>query len=99
MLLNSSDERWVELPAPDEPKDSEPGFSLASAMSSRTLFAGSSGGTTSTLVIEATKITGSKSFAASYVMFGYSALLIDITPVGAISSVYPSGAARATTSA
>jgi hypothetical protein len=42
-----------------------PASFFASAMSSATFFAGSSTGTASTLVIEAMKITGSKSFAAS----------------------------------
>ena len=65
MLLNSSADMCVELPAPEEANDSLPGSFFASAISSATLFAGESGGTISTLVIEATNSTGSRSFAAS----------------------------------
>ena len=65
MLLNSSAVRCVELPAPEEAKVSLPGSFFASATSSATFFAGSSLGTASTLLIEAMKITGSRSLAAS----------------------------------
>ena len=65
MLLKSSPERCVELPAPDEANDSLPGCAFASATSSTTDFAGTSGGTVSTLVIDVVKDTGSRSFDAS----------------------------------
>ena len=54
MLLNSSADMCVDAPAPEEAKVSLPGSFLASAISSATVFAGESGGTISTLVIEAT---------------------------------------------
>ena len=63
--LKSSADMWVELPAPEEAKLSLPGSRFASAISSWTLCAGESGGTMSTLVMEAMKTTGCRSFAAS----------------------------------
>ena len=68
-------------------------------ISSVTFFAGRSTGTASTLVIEAMKITGSKSFAASKLIDLNSALLMAITPVVAIRIVYPSAGDFATASA
>ncbi|GAB7546620.1 hypothetical protein CS8_063050 [Cupriavidus sp. 8B] len=46
MDLNSSPDKCVELPAPDEAKLSEPGLLLASATSSGTVVTGRLGDTT-----------------------------------------------------
>jgi hypothetical protein len=63
--LNNSSARWVELPTPDDPNESVPGFSLASAINSFTVFTPASGLTTSTVGVEVRSATGSKSFMMS----------------------------------
>ena len=52
-------------PLPAEPKVSLPGFALASAISSVTVFAGTDGCTTSTRGATCVRLTGAKSFTGS----------------------------------
>ena len=63
--LNSSPDKWIELPLPEEAKLSSPGFSLTSAISSATEWTSTSGLTTSTLGTVATSVTGAKSLIGS----------------------------------
>ncbi|MNO01943.1 hypothetical protein D3C81_2222200 [compost metagenome] len=53
MFLNSSPERWVELPEPEEAKEYFPGFAWASLIRSATLETGRSLLTMSTLLMDA----------------------------------------------
>ena len=63
--LNSSPERWIEVPLPLDAKVSLPGSFFAASISSRTLLGGKEGAATSTLGTPATSETGAKSRTAS----------------------------------
>ena len=65
MSLNSSPPRCMKLPTPAEAYGTPPGFSLASATSSLTDLAGSSGLTTSTFGAEARNAIGAKHLIGS----------------------------------
>ena len=64
-IFRSSPERCCALPLPDEEKFSLPGFFFATAMNSRTFFAGKDGCTSSRLGAVANTATGAKSFTGS----------------------------------
>ena len=59
IVLNSSPDRWIEVPLPEEPKFS--GCLRASSISSLTFVAGTLLLTTSRLGVDARKLTGVKS--------------------------------------
>src|SRR5262249_25003657 len=63
---------------------SAPGFALAKAISSFTLFAGSDDCTTSTCVLVFTKVTGAKSRNASYDVFCTSGVIQVVLPAMAM---------------
>ena len=65
MRLNSSPERCVDVPVPDEAKVILPGFALAWAMNSVTDLAGEEFGTTMRLGYRQISVTGAKSVNAS----------------------------------
>ena len=65
MLLNSSPDRCCDVPLPLEAKVYLPGFFFISAMSSATVFAGTSLFTTSMLGTRAISVIGTKSFTGS----------------------------------
>src|SRR5688572_25156090 len=85
--LNSSPDRWIEVPLPLEAKLMVPGLDLATATSSGTVFAGTDGCATSTFGTPATSTIGAKSFAASYGIFAYRLVLIACVPTVPISNV------------
>ena len=64
-LLNNSSDRCGLVPMPGEPTVSVPGFALASAITSFTVFAGTEGCTAITSVTSDISDTGSKSFSES----------------------------------
>ena len=64
-LLSSSTVRCTEVPTPPEPKLSLPGFLRASSMSSFIVLTGTEGCTTSTLRVNASHVTGARSFSGS----------------------------------
>src|SRR4029079_7266367 len=71
IVLNSSPDRWIDVPLPDDAKLSLPGFAFAYAISSCTDLNGNDGLTTSTFGTPATRITGAKSLTWSYGIFLY----------------------------
>ena len=74
---------------------SSPGFVFAYAINSAIDFTGTAGPTTITNGVDATRLTGAKSFKLSYGIFGSSAGLIVSGPGEPSRIVYPSGAAFA----
>jgi hypothetical protein len=74
--LNTSPIRWCAVPIPAEPYVSLPGFALACAINSGTVFAGIDGFTTSTFGTIATTVIGAKSRWKSYGSFGYALVAI-----------------------
>ncbi len=97
-IAKASQARCCVLPIPEEPQENSPGFALICATSSRTLPAVTVGATASTLgtttmsAIGAMSRIGSK---PSFIMCG----AIAWAELVATRSVWPSGAARAVTSA
>jgi hypothetical protein len=87
ITLNSSPDKWIDVPLPLEAKLIAPGLSFASLINSATVFAGTEGCATSTFGTPATRMTGAKSFAASYGIFAYRLGLIACVPTVPISSV------------
>jgi hypothetical protein len=69
MLLNSSPDRWIEVPLPELAKFSLPGLALATRARSCTelmpYFCALAGLSTSTLGTPATSVIGTKSFTWS----------------------------------
>ena len=70
MSLNSSAARWLLVPAPPDAKESFPGLARASAMSSCTVFTGTSLLTTRTLGVKQSCEIGAKSRIGSNGTFG-----------------------------
>src|SRR5688572_14273176 len=89
--------RCCGLPFPDEPKFNSPGLALASATSSCTDFAGTSGFTTSRNWMRATCVTGSRSVSGSNGCLPRCGLT-ENTLSGASNQVCPSGGLFATRS-
>ncbi|MNY42700.1 hypothetical protein D3C86_1776160 [compost metagenome] len=87
MVLNNSPATCSDVPTPGVPNCSAPGLDLASAISSCTFLAGTDGLTTSTLGVEASRITGVKSLTMSYGILLYSAPLIECVPTVPSASV------------
>jgi hypothetical protein len=96
MDLSISTARNCDVP-PEVADVNCPGRAFASAISSFTFFTGREGCTTSTVCVSASWLTIVKSLIESNGSFAKS---VGFTACGvvAISTVYPSGAARATTS-
>ena len=65
VVLSSSPQRWLVVPLPPEAKLSEPGFALASAISSARFAAPSEGCTTIMFGVVAALVTGVRSFCGS----------------------------------
>jgi hypothetical protein len=86
---------WVLVPTPPEPKNSLPGCALASAISSATLFAFTAGFTTITCGTERAVTMWAKLLRGSNGNVGTrpAAIAYDTSTA---TSVWPSGAARAT---
>jgi len=63
--LNFSELIWTALPMPTEPNEIDPGFALASAMNSCTVFHGRVTGVIITLALEPSINTDARSLAAS----------------------------------
>ena len=74
--LNNSPDRCGLVPRPAEPKVMVPGFALASAMNSFTVFAGTDGCTVRMFGDSTTSEIGAKSRSASYGSFAYMLGLI-----------------------
>jgi hypothetical protein len=86
ITLNNSPDRWVPVATPEEPNESLSGFSLASAISSLTLFTPTDGCTTRILGVVETSAIGAKSRAKSNDRLGLTTALIGCAMV-AIRSV------------
>src|SRR5215211_8438657 len=92
MLLNNSPERWLVEPGPAEAKLILPGWLLASAISSWTLFAGTAGFTIRTIGATANNAIGARSFAGSYGRPLVNSVWLTTSGPGAVcSNVYRPG--------
>lgn len=85
--LNISIARCAPPPLPDVPELSCPGFALASAMNSLSVFAGSAACTVTRYGVTAASVIGAKSRTGSYARFAYMLTLVDIELIEHISSV------------
>src|SRR6187200_3171124 len=74
--LNSSTERWLPPPGPDEPNASSLGRCLASAMNSLSVLTGNEGCTTTTCGVKPIIVMGTKSLIGSYVILDWSTALL-----------------------
>ncbi len=75
-LLSSTPERWLIVPTPDEAYWTPSGCDFASAISSRTLFAGSEGCATSICGALARRVIGARSLPKSKLRLFIAGLMV-----------------------